>query len=1717
MAAIDREAWDELERLFAPEGSVESRRKVVGFKRNDFPADEVIHQTRRDLETGILRSSHAVIAVRGERLALARVTLGTTDVSPGAPQDEILQLYGVDNKGRIASQVWFDLDDMDAAIAELDAEHARFEDERPHARRLENTATRVFEKVWSHFAARDWDALADNTSAKLSNIDHRRVVNAGTRLGLDAVIEDLKVAADVGFTISMVGVMAIRGERLALTITRASGRDPEAIQNDALNVIEIDADERILAAVTFDLEDFDAAIAELDARYLAGEAAAYARTWSAISGSYAAINRHELPLTTPDCVNIDHRRETAMGVGDLIAYIGAGPDRDQDNKAYVEAVHRLTDPGAVVTYAAYETSQEGFDAEWRGIAVLTVEGDMVSRTEVFDEADLDAAIARFDQLSRPAPQLENTASRANARFLACVTARDLDSIASILADDHYSDDRRRVTGAGTRRGRDAEIENVRVVADLGANITVEVIATRGDRLVLTRARFSFDQQQQGFVAEVLSLVETDLDGRIAATILLDLEDFDAAIAELDARYAAGEAAAHSETWLAIAEVYAALNRGEMPATAPDLVDIDHRSLAAIGSGDLMAYLQAASEDAPRSGIYIETVHRLTDLGAVTTHVAKATSREGFDAEWRITSFFIVGGDLVNRYEIFDEADLEAALARFEQLGRPAPQLENAATQVYERLNLCFAERDWAAMTEILAADVSTDDRRRVVNAGRRTGRDAVIAEISGFAEIGVTAVESDIIATRGRHLTLSRIRSFVRNQPVDAFQAEAIHVIEIDADERIAAIVVFDVDDFDSAIAELDARYLTGEAANHSRTWSVIAGGHAALNRHELPPTTPDCVSIDHRRGTAFAPGELIAYFRAGWDLKQDIRTYVEVVHRLSYLGAVCTHAAHGISHEGFDAEWRGVDLLTVEGDMVNRCEVFEEADLDAAIARFEQLNRPEPRLENAASRVYERYRRNFAAADWDAISAMLAHDMFSDDRRRMVGAGIRHGRAAEIEDVQTIAGVGANMSADVIATRGERLALSRIRFSTLGQQPHGFVVDALGIIEIDTDELIAARVGFDPDDIDAAFAELDARYLAGEAAVHSDTWSVISQAYAALNRRALPATTPDWTSVDHRRFGTIETNALTPNINAFWDITSDARIDVASVHELTNLGAVVAHATHATSREGVEIESGEIVILMVDGDLLSRCEIFDEADLDAALARFEELRPQTRRLENAATQVYERLHAYFVIHDWAAVTEVLGDGYYQDDGRPVVGGGIRRGRNALIQDLQAAADLGVADATSNAIAIRGERLALTRVRYSRRDEGPEPFHAEFLQIVEIDADARVAVLAALELDDIDTAFEQLDARYLAGEAAPYAHIWSVVARECAAFNRHELPAAEWVTIDHRQLAVIDGSEGQAAMRAIWEVTPDLSVHIEAVHRLSGLGVVVTYAFSGTSPEGFDAEWQMILLLTVEGDRINGCEVFDEADLDAALTRFDELHPRTRRLENAATQVSERFLAQFAAGDWDAMPKMMADNFSSDDRRRVVGAGVRHGRNAQIMDMRAIADLGITNSNTTHLATRGKRLALSRIRMSSKDQPFYGEMLDVLEINADTQIVKYVVFDLDDVDAAFEELDARYLAGEAADHAHTWALIAGFFAGFNRHELPQTTPDFVAVDHRRLVAFAPGDIRRIRPYRFAITVPDLSFHVEAVHRLSNLGAVVTQTLRGTSREGFEAEWWRSTS
>ena len=104
----------------------------------------------------------------------------------------------------------------------------------------------------------------------------------------------------------------------------------------------------------------------------------------------------------------------------------------------------------------------------------------------------------------------------------------------------------------------------------------------------------------------------------------------------------------------------------------------------------------------------------------------------------------------------------------------------------------------------------------------------------------------------------------------------------------------------------------------------------------------------------------------------QDIRKYIEAVHRMNDLGAVIIHVANETSQEGSTPSG-GDHLVTVDGDMVNRCEVFDVADLDAALARFEELYPPTPRLENTATRVQERVFSYIAAGDWDAVAQITA------------------------------------------------------------------------------------------------------------------------------------------------------------------------------------------------------------------------------------------------------------------------------------------------------------------------------------------------------------------------------------------------------------------------------------------------------------------------------------------------------------------------------------------------------------------------------------------------------------------------------------------------------------------------------------------------------------------------------------------------------------------------
>jgi hypothetical protein len=230
-----------------------------------------------------------------------------------------------------------------------------------------------------------------------------------------------------------------------------------------------------------------------------------------------------------------------------------------------------------------------------------------------------------------------------------------------------------------------------------------------------------------------------------------------------------------------------------------------------------------------------------------------------------------------------------------------------------------------------------------------------------------------------------------------------------------------------------------------------------------------------------------LSYLRSTFDLTPELNIYTEAVDRLSNLGAVVTVVANGSSQEGFDAEWRQIGIFTVDGDRINRCELFDEADLDAALARFDELSRPAPLLENAATRAWERLADAFNRRDVEGFLALMTADGRYEDRRKGLGDVVEApARQKSVHAMFEAAPSSFRLNVEPIAIRGSRLSLTRACYRDTDYLDRPIAVEMLNVTEVTRGGLLHDTVSFDPDDIDAAAEELDTRYLAGEAAAHA-------------------------------------------------------------------------------------------------------------------------------------------------------------------------------------------------------------------------------------------------------------------------------------------------------------------------------------------------------------------------------------------------------------------------------------------------------------------------------------------------------------------------------------------------------------------------------------------------------------------------------------------------------
>jgi hypothetical protein len=205
------------------------------------------------------------------------------------------------------------------------------------------------------------------------------------------------------------------------------------------------------------------------------------------------------------------------------------------------------------------------------------------------------------------------------------------------------------------------------------------------------------------------------------------------------------------------------------------------------------------------------------------------------------------------------------------------------------------------------------------------------------------ALERSLIATAGDLVALEHRRWHGQAGHTGDFESESLTLTEVDAEGRIAAIVLFDPEDRAVAFEDARARFVDGEAATiggqrpaAEMNRALAAGDWAAFARS----LSEDFVMRDLR---TLGYGELgrdrhVESVRALAGLGSSVR--VEQLQLLAWNrhGSIAVVRTAGVNETGGDFEVLAVGVTIASGDRVTLIERYDLADAERALARFEAL-----------------------------------------------------------------------------------------------------------------------------------------------------------------------------------------------------------------------------------------------------------------------------------------------------------------------------------------------------------------------------------------------------------------------------------------------------------------------------------------------------------------------------------------------------------------------------------------------------------------------------------------------------------------------------------------------------------------------------------------------------------------------------------------------------------
>jgi hypothetical protein len=236
----------------------------------------------------------------------------------------------------------------------------------------------------------------------------------------------------------------------------------------------------------------------------------------------------------------------------------------------------------------------------------------------------------------------------------------------------------------------------------------------------------------------------------------------------------------------------------------------------------------------------------------------------------------------------------------------------------------------------------------------------------------------------------------------------------------------------------------------------------------------------------------------------------------------------------------------------------------------------------------------------------------FEDRRRHVLVSVDLDGWIAER---QRWARSAARQERRLVGTAGNRVALERVLVSS-GPADGRSEFEYLSLTEVDESGRIVDGVVFDLDDSRAAIREAWARWFAADATAAAVVAPIFECAEGWNDRDSSRVRTvfADRVVVDDRRLagvGLLEgADAYVDALAPLWELAPDIQLEPCFVLALEHYGMVSAGRIFGTFPDAGPFENQLAWLFLFAGGRITRVEIFEIEDVDAALARFAELRP---------------------------------------------------------------------------------------------------------------------------------------------------------------------------------------------------------------------------------------------------------------------------------------------------------------------------------------------------------------------------------------------------------------------------------------------------------------------------------------------------------------------------